>query len=70
MDKKAHDFINVIYDYFKTNSRLGRIKTISTMEPLGNKMRFHVKCTKKREYIVYEKDGKIFNVGIYKKELV
>lgn len=46
------------------------IKTISTMEPLGNKMRFHVKCTKKREYIVYEKNGEIFNVGSYKKELV
>lgn len=70
MDKEVYDFIKLIHDYFKVNNHLGKIKTISLIGFINGNMHFRVKCIKNKEYIVYEKDGEILNVGIYKKELV
>ena len=62
-------FMNKISSHFKERPDLGRIKTISRMSTWGYGDRYHVKCTLQREYIVYEKDGEIHNIGTYKKEL-
>lgn len=70
MDKKVYDFIKLIHDYFDANSHLGKIKTISLIGSINGNMRFRVRCIKKKEYIVYEKNREIFNVGIYREELV
>lgn len=66
-----HDtFIKRIYSHFKELPSLGRIKTISLITPWGYGDRYQVKCTLQREYIVYERDGEIHNVGIYRKDLL
>lgn len=66
-----HDtFMEKIYSYFKEHPDLGRIKTISLITPWGYGDRYRVKCTLEREYIVYERDGGIHNIGIYRKDLL
>lgn len=54
-----------IGNIFKARPVLGRIKTILQMSPIGNIQRYHVHCTCDRDYIVYIRDGELFNVGIY-----
>lgn len=63
------DFMSVISAYFEKRSELGRVKTISLITPWGHGDRYKVKCTLQREYIVYEKNGKVHNIGTYRKDL-
>lgn len=63
-------FMRLISAYFKEHPELGRIKTISLISPWGHGNRYRVKCTLQREYIVYEKDGEIHNIGLYKQDLI
>ena len=63
-------FMNKISAHFKEHPNLGRIKTISLISPWGHGDRYRVKCTLQREYIVYEKDGEIHNIGLYKQDLI
>ena len=69
--QRAHNlFMDIISSHFRNHPELGRIKTISRMSPWGYGDRYHVKCTLQREYIVYEKDGEIHNIGLYKQDLI
>lgn len=50
---------------FESRPNLGKIKSIVPMRPVGNNQRYHIRCTYNRNYIVYVRDGEIFNVGVY-----
>ena len=63
-------FMDTITVHFKNHPELGRIKTISKMSPWGHGDSYRIKCTLQREYIVYEKDGEIHNIGLYKQDLI
>lgn len=63
-------FMKRISAHFKDHPDLGRIKTISRMSPWGHGDRYRVKCTLQREYVIYEKDGEIHNIGLYKQDLI
>ena len=63
-------FIDKISNHFNAHKSLGRIRTIKLLSPWGYGDRYHVKCTLQREYIVYEKNGEIHNIGLYKKYLI
>lgn len=60
-----YKFYMKIDEYFRKRPQIGRIKIVSLMKPWGYGNRYHVKCTLRREYIVYEQDGEIKNVGIH-----
>lgn len=63
-------FMEIISAHFRDHSELGRIKTISRLSPWGHGDRYRVKCTLQREYIVYEKNGEIHNIGLYRNDLI
>lgn len=63
-------FMNKISSHFKEHPELGRIKTIGLIPPWGHGDRYRVKCTLQREYIVYEKNGEIHNIGLYRNDLI
>ena len=60
-----YEFNKKIDEYFKQRPELGRIKVVSPMKQWGHGRRYHVKCTLQREYIVYEQNEEIKNVGTY-----
>lgn len=59
-------FMDKIRVYFDEHEELGKIKRYGLLDPWGHGNRYYVKCTRRREYIVYEKNGEVHNVGIYK----
>ena len=61
-------FIKTVSVYFKEHPELGRVKTIGLITPWGHGDRYRVKCTLQREYIVYEKDGEIHNIGVFRED--
>ena len=69
---QEHDYMKLnnkfnmkINEYFRQRPHLGRVKTVSLMEPWGHGRRYRVKCTLQREYIVYEQGEQIKNIGTY-----
>lgn len=63
-------FMKRISAHFKDHPDLGRIKTISLISPWVHGDRYRVKCTLQREYVIYERDGEIHNIGLYKQDLI
>ena len=67
--EKCLYFHKKIEVYIKDRN-LGKIKSISALSSWREGLRFHVRCTLQREYIIYFKGDEICNIGIYRKELV
>lgn len=63
-------FMITISAHFKDHPELGKIKTIGLISPWGHGDRYRVKCTLQREYVIYEKDGEIHNIGLYRQDLI
>lgn len=64
------EFMNKIRNYFTEHDQLGTMRTCSLLDTWGHGFRYYVKCSLDREYIIYEKNAEIHNVGVYKEDFI
>lgn len=70
MDIERCVYFHKKIEVYIKDRNLGKIKSISALSPWRGGLRFRVRCTFQRDYIIYFRDDEVCNIGIYREELV